>query len=95
MIATEHGVSLRPHVKTHKTVEITKLQLATGAHGITVSKPSEAMKFFHSGIKELKSVLLAYPIVQAAKLTKLLIAAQQFHMDFLLTIDRYTYNVIH
>ena len=30
-----HGVALWPHVKTHKTVEIARMQLDAGAAGIT------------------------------------------------------------
>ncbi|DBA04601.1 TPA: hypothetical protein N0F65_012184 [Lagenidium giganteum] len=86
-IATSHGVQLRPHVKTHKSVEIAQLQLEAGAVGITTSKPTEALKFLHSGLKGLKSVLLAYPVVHTNKMTKLLVAAQQFKMELRVTVD--------
>uniref|UniRef100_K3X9Z9 D-serine dehydratase n=1 Tax=Globisporangium ultimum (strain ATCC 200006 / CBS 805.95 / DAOM BR144) TaxID=431595 RepID=K3X9Z9_GLOUD len=86
-LANDHHVQLRPHVKTHKTVEITAMQLQAGACGITVAKPSEAHKFLHSGLKSLKSILVAYPVVQTAKIGKLLVAAQQFGMEVRMTID--------
>ncbi|KAJ0403032.1 hypothetical protein P43SY_009573 [Pythium insidiosum] len=86
-LATQHGVSLRPHVKTHKTVEIAAMQLGAGAVGLTVSKPTEALKFMHSGLPQLRSVLLAYPVVQVGKLNKLLMAAQQFGVEFRITVD--------
>ena len=37
--ATDLGVSLRPHIKTHKSPSIARLQLEEGACGITVSTP--------------------------------------------------------
>src|SRR5680860_1688276 len=40
--AKSTGVSLRPHIKTHKTPQITRLQLAAGAIGITCAKVGEA-----------------------------------------------------
>ncbi|GAB9473918.1 hypothetical protein Gpo141_00011062 [Globisporangium polare] len=86
-LATDHHVQLRPHTKTHKTVEITELQLQAGACGITVAKPSEAHKFLHSGLKALKSILVAYPVVQTSKVSKLLVAAQQFDMEVRMTVD--------
>jgi D-serine deaminase-like pyridoxal phosphate-dependent protein len=43
--ATGVGLALRPHVKTHKSVEIARRQLAAGAVGITVATLSEALVF--------------------------------------------------
>ncbi|MEK7764817.1 MAG: D-TA family PLP-dependent enzyme, partial [bacterium] len=34
----KHGIANRPHIKTHKTVEIARMQLAAGAVGITCQK---------------------------------------------------------
>ena len=64
------GVNFRPHVKTSKSIDIAKLQLAAGAKGITVSTLKEAEQFFEAGIKD---ILYAVGIVesklwQAAKL---------------------------
>jgi len=53
------GVGLRPHVKTHKIPEIAKLQLDTGAIGITVAKVGEAE------VLPGDDVLVAYPLVKA------------------------------
>ena len=38
----DHGVHLRPHIKTHKVPEITRRQLEAGAAGITCAKLGEA-----------------------------------------------------
>ncbi len=40
--AKDLGFSLRPHCKTHKSLEIARRQLAAGASGLTVAKVSEA-----------------------------------------------------
>lgn len=67
--ANEAGVSLRPHIKTHKSVWIAQRQLALGARGVTVSKPSEGVTFILGGVRDL---LLAYPIVQPQSVADLL-----------------------
>lgn len=51
--AMEFGVQLRPHIKTHKCIEIGKRQKNAGASGITVSTPSEALVFADAGFKDI------------------------------------------
>ncbi|MCA1656867.1 MAG: D-TA family PLP-dependent enzyme, partial [Actinobacteria bacterium] len=34
----EHGLALRPHIKTHKLPEVARLQIDAGACGITCQK---------------------------------------------------------
>lgn len=51
--ADENGVLLRPHVKTHKCIEIGKKQEKAGATGITVSTPLEALVFADAGFKDI------------------------------------------
>ena len=63
------GVALRPHAKTHKTVEVARLQLAAGASGLTVAKPSEGLALLPSGVDD---VFVAYPIVGEARIAQLL-----------------------
>lgn len=57
--ADASGVVLRPHVKTHKTTEISRLQLAAGAIGITVATIGEAETFVRQGVDD---VFIAYPL---------------------------------
>lgn len=57
--AAAAGVALRPHVKTHKTIEIVRLQLAAGATGITVATIGEAETFVRQGVTD---VFIAYPL---------------------------------
>jgi D-serine deaminase-like pyridoxal phosphate-dependent protein len=47
------GVALRPHVKTHKCVEVARLQRDGGARGITVSTLAEAQVFARHGFDDI------------------------------------------
>jgi D-serine deaminase-like pyridoxal phosphate-dependent protein len=47
------GVALRPHIKTHKCLELGRSQIAHGAQGITVSTLFEAEAFAHGGFTDL------------------------------------------
>ena len=47
------GVALRPHIKTHKCIEIAERQRALGASGITVSTLHEAQVFAEHGFDNL------------------------------------------
>ena len=63
------GVSLRPHIKTHKTVQIARLQVAAGAIGVTCAKVGEAeVMVTEAGIED---VLLAYPTIGESKFRRL------------------------
>lgn len=53
------GVRLRPHVKTHKSVELARRQLDAGATGITVGTIGEAEVMAAAGIED---IFLAYPV---------------------------------
>jgi D-serine deaminase-like pyridoxal phosphate-dependent protein len=53
------GIVLRPHIKTHKCVELGQRQLAQGARGITVSTLVEAEAFAAAGFDD---ILWAFPI---------------------------------
>src|SRR6476661_3469267 len=55
-----HGVRFRPHIKTHKTLEVARMQLAAGAAGITTAKVSEAELYVDAGFDD---VVVAYPVV--------------------------------
>jgi D-serine deaminase-like pyridoxal phosphate-dependent protein len=63
--AAEGGMALRPHVKTHKCLEIARRQVAAGASGITVATVAEAEVFVAAGFED---IFIAYPLwVDAAK----------------------------
>lgn len=64
----EHGLRWRPHIKTHKSLEIARIQLDAGADGLTVATLREA-EVMASLCDDL---LVAYPPVGRAKLDRLL-----------------------
>ena len=47
------GIELRPHMKTHKMVEVARQQLAAGARGLTCAKVGEAEAMLPSGVREI------------------------------------------
>ncbi len=57
--AADAGVALRPHAKTHKTLEIARMQLEAGAVGLTVATVGEAEVFVEAGVAD---VFVAYPL---------------------------------
>src|SRR5699024_6485909 len=58
-VANSYGVHYRPHVKTHKSVEIARRQIKAGAIGLTVAKVGEAEVMADAGVKD---ILIAFPI---------------------------------
>jgi D-serine deaminase-like pyridoxal phosphate-dependent protein len=57
--ARTSGMALRPHVKTHKSIALARIQLEAGAVGITVATIGEAEVFAGAGFED---VFLAYPL---------------------------------
>ena len=53
------GVKLRPHAKTHKSIEIARWQIEAGAIGICCAKLGEAEVFAEAGIPDIR---LPYPV---------------------------------
>lgn len=58
------GARFRPHIKTHKIVEIGARQIALGACGIASAKVSEAEVFAAAGFRD---IVIAYPVLGADK----------------------------
>ncbi|MBD3866973.1 MAG: alanine racemase [Acidobacteria bacterium] len=52
-LADRNGVRLRPHVKTHKSVEIARLQFGGETGPVTVSTLSEAEHFAQAGFQDI------------------------------------------
>lgn len=65
--AASAGLAHRPHIKTHKCVELAKLQLSAGAAGITCAKLGEAEIMAEAGIN---NILVAYPLIGDVKLQR-------------------------
>ena len=82
--ANAYNLKVRPHSKTHKCVEIARLQQEAGAVGITVAKTDEALVFLRAGIQ---SVTIAYPLVVESKLDRLLPAAGEVGSELRLVVD--------
>ncbi len=57
--AAEHNLDVRPHVKTHKCVEIGRRQVQSGAVGISVGNVGEAEVFAAAGFED---IFLAFPV---------------------------------
>ena len=59
--AHSKGIALRPHIKTHKSKRVAKMQLEAGAIGLTTAKVGEA-----EVMQDIcDDILIAYPIVDA------------------------------
>ena len=54
------GVALRPHLKTHKCVEVAERQRALGITGVTVSTLYEARVFADHGFDD---ITWAFPVI--------------------------------
>ncbi len=81
-VASEAGVHLRPHVKTHKVPRIAQMQLASGAVGITVAKVSEAEVMYSGGVQ---NIFIAYPLVVESKITRAVNLSKK--MDLIVAVD--------
>ncbi|HEU4514931.1 MAG TPA: alanine racemase [Nocardioidaceae bacterium] len=67
------GLSLRPHAKTHKCLEIARMQVDAGAAGLTVATLSEAEIFASAGFGDLFVAYPVYPVgAKAGRLRDLL-----------------------
>src|SRR6202171_4938971 len=66
--AAEHGIALRPHAKSHKTLGIAERQRSAGARGFTVAKLDEAEAYLAAGFDDL---LIANEIIGIDKWQRL------------------------
>ena len=72
--ANEHRIGIRPHTKTHKSIEMAGRQIKMGAVGLTAAKVGEAEAMAEAS----NDILLAYPAVDAARCGRLATLAR-FH----------------
>ncbi len=72
------GVKLRPHAKTHKVVEVGRLQLAFGAEGLSLAKVGEAEVFAEAGFED---IFLAYPTVGGDRARRLLALSDRVRLS--------------
>src|SRR6202140_312323 len=62
------GVANRPHIKTHKSPMLAKLQIAAGARGITCQKLGEAEAMVDAGTDD---ILISYNLLGEEKMDRL------------------------
>lgn len=65
----DHGIALRPHAKTHKSVRIARMQVAAGALGVCAATLGEAEILAGAGIP---GVLITSPTVGDARIERLI-----------------------
>jgi D-serine deaminase-like pyridoxal phosphate-dependent protein len=65
--ASGHGIAVRPHTKTHKSLKIATRQMRAGATGLTAAKVGEAEVMAAAS----RDVLVAYPTVDAHRCRRL------------------------
>lgn len=80
---SQSTVNLRPHAKTHKCSQIAKMQIESGAIGISVSKVSEAQVLAQN---EIPGILITSPVVTPIKI-QTLIECLKLRSDIIVVID--------
>ena len=80
------GVANRPHIKTHKSPVIAKLQVAAGAKGITCQKLGEAEIMAKEG--DIDDILISYNLIGEEKMARL--AALQAKTNMTVAADNPT-----
>src|SRR5476649_1113043 len=79
------GLANRPHIKTHKSPLLAKLQIDAGAKGITCKKIGEAEVMAEAGIDD---ILISYNLLGEEKMARL--AALQAKADLTVAADNAT-----
>lgn len=79
--ADSHDLDLRPHTKTHKSLQLADLQLGAGAVGLTVAKVGEAEVMS----EVCQDVLVAYPAIDPARTARLAHLAK--HITLRVAVD--------
>jgi D-serine deaminase-like pyridoxal phosphate-dependent protein len=78
--AAEHGLTWRPHVKTHKSAQVAARQLAAGARGLSCATPREAEVM----ATVCDDLLLAYPPVGSDRLRRTVALAARVRLSVML-----------
>ena len=82
--AATKGVKLRPHAKTHKSVDIAKLQIEAGAVGLCCAKIGEAEALAEGGVST--GLLVTSPVVSASAVARL-VALNAVTTDLMVVVD--------
>lgn len=86
----EHGIGLRPHIKTHKTLAVAHMQIAKGAIGLTCQKIGEAEVMVNGGLN--KDILIPFNIIGKQKLDRLTRLARRTERLTVAADSAYTVN---
>ncbi len=78
-LADAAGLALRPHIKTHRCIELARRQRDRGAAGITCAKLGEAFVFVEAGFEDIR---VAYPVIGVDKLDRLAALSRQARVSF-------------
>jgi D-serine deaminase-like pyridoxal phosphate-dependent protein len=78
------GVANRPHIKTHKSPEIARMQVAAGAKGITCQKLGEAEIFADAGFDD---ILITYNIFGEQKEARMAALLQRTPVKLTIAAD--------
>ncbi|HEY4170131.1 MAG TPA: alanine racemase, partial [Reyranella sp.] len=81
--AKAHRVNLRPHSKTHKSADIAKRQIASGALGVCCAKLGEAEALAEGGVESLH---ITSPVVTPQAIARL-IALNEKAKDVMVVVD--------
>ena len=82
--AADKGIKLRPHAKTHKSVDIAKLQVGAGAVGLCCAKIGEAEALAKGGVST--GLLITSPVVSAPAVARL-VALNAVTTDLMVVAD--------
>lgn len=77
-LADRHGIGLRPHVKTHKSIALARRQIAAGATGIAVAKLGEAEIMAQGGISDIQ---IANQVVGRIKIERMIALAKKIFIS--------------
>jgi D-serine deaminase-like pyridoxal phosphate-dependent protein len=89
-LAASRGIGLRPHAKSHKSVEIARAQIEAGAIGVSCATLGEAQVMVEAGIP---GVLVTSPVVGANKVRRLVELARQAGPGQLMVVVDHPNNV--
>ena len=76
-VVKKAGLNHRPHIKTHKSVFLAKMQQEAGINGITCAKLGEAEIFAAEGFDD---ILLAFPVIGEKNLARFQAIAEKINI---------------
>lgn len=81
---SKNNIEHRPHIKSHKSVELAKLEIQGGAIGISCATLTELEVMAAAGID---NILLAFPLIGAPQWEKLYQILSTYHFEFTTIVD--------